>query len=130
MDLLEVFDSLSKVGGGALGVAGLVLVLILRAREKGVKIRDLLASAGERALKVVRATEQTVRREVKAALSDGKLDTSEKKKIKEAAVEALKDEFGEGALKLLAEHLGDSKRVDRYLDREIEAAVYRLKKAA
>jgi hypothetical protein len=100
----------------------------LKSKTKNEQVQGALDIANDVTMTVVMALQQTMAGPLKAAASDGKLTDDEKTQLKRAAIDALKQAYGESGLKELQKILGlGEDALMSFLVAKLEAAVLNIK---
>jgi len=132
---LNILEALSPAILALLAWLGLKLSHWLRAKISNELVGGMLARLNDSVFTAVKAIEQTVVREIKAAKEPNspggpKITTEEADRVKKAAIDALKSYWGVKGLAELGEVLGlTGDGLNNLLESKVEAAVHDLKVA-
>ena len=132
---LNILEALSPAILALLGWLGLKLSQWLRAKISNELIGGMLARLNDSVFTAVKAIEQTVVREIKAAKESdspggAKITRAEADRVKKAAVDELKSYWGARGLAELGDVLGlTGDGLNKLLESKVEAAVHDLKVA-
>lgn len=114
---------------GAFGYLGRLLTVYIDKRIKNQALANILIRVNDAVVTAVKATEQQVVKELKAASADGIITEEEKVRIKQAAIGNILSYLGDGGLNEVKKvfNLNDA-GVDKMLNDKVEAAVLDVKK--
>jgi hypothetical protein len=128
---LKILEILSPVLLAALTWAAAKLAQLIRAKVKSEYLRQVLVRLDEAVITAVKAIQQSVVEEIKAASADGKITDEEKRRIKERALASAKSHLGTKGLSEVGTILGlDTGALDGFLSSKVEAAVHDIRRAA
>lgn len=132
---LHLLEALSPAILALVGWVALKLAQLIKAKVGNELVSGMLIRLNDSVFTAVKAIEQVMVKEIKASKdpnSDGgtKVTKAEAERIKQAAIEAVKDYWGVKGLGELAKVLGiDGPGLSSLLEKKVEAAVHDLGKA-
>jgi hypothetical protein len=128
---LKVLEILSPILLAALTWASAKLAQLIRAKVRSEYLSQVLIRLDEAIFTSVKAVQQSVVDEIKAASADGKITDDEKKRIKEKAIATVKAHLGTKGVADVVKILGlEGGALDGLLSSKVEAAVHDLRRAA
>jgi hypothetical protein len=128
---VQIFQVLSPVLMAVVTWMAAKLAQLINARVKNEYLRGVLVRLDDAVMSVVREVNQVTVEAIKSASTDGRLTTSAREVIKNAALAAVKAHLGAKGLVELSRVLGlDTAAVDRMIGTRIEATVHDLKAKA
>lgn len=123
--LYQAFEVLSPIFLLLISWISFEIRRLISQRIKNERVKDFLLYLDDSVFHAVNEIEQILVKQIREANLDGEITKEEKDKIKQTALESVKNHLGPKGIEAIASDLGVAD-VDKFLSTRIESAVFSL----